>query len=148
MSTEKNENIKENTEEIVEDIKVEGTEEVAEEVVTADELLIEDAPSNEELEALNETKELLVGNDKITAVDILKAQLIDVIVVAGVSAIGTVLIDFILRLFQFVISDKFLFGVILFIPVLIIYNVIMTLKKDNMTLGQKVAKLKLTKNNK
>ena len=148
MSTEKNENIKENTEEIVEDIKVEGTEEVAEEVVTADELLVEDAPSNEELEALNETKELLVGNDKITAVDILKAQLIDVIVVAGVSAIGTVLIDFILRLFQFVISDKFLFGVILFIPVLIIYNVIMTLKKDNMTLGQKVAKLKLTKNNK
>ncbi|WP_051540302.1 RDD family protein [Clostridium ihumii] len=148
MSTEKNENIKENTEEIVEDIKVEGTEEVAEEVVTADELLVEDAPSNEELEALNETKELLVGNDKITAVDVLKAQLIDVIVVAGVSAIGTVLIDFILRLFQFVISDKFLFGVILFIPVLIIYNVIMTLKKDNMTLGQKVAKLKLTKNNK
>lgn len=148
MSTEKNENIKENTEEIVEDIKVEGTEEVAEEVVTADELLVEDAPSNEELEALNETKEILVGNDKITAVDILKAQLIDVIVVAGVSAIGTVLIDFILRLFQFVISDKFLFGVILFIPVLIIYNVIMTLKKDNMTLGQKVAKLKLTKNNK
>ena len=144
MSTEKNEN----TEEIVEDIKVEGTEEVAEEVVTADELLVEDAPSNEELEALNETKELLVGNDKITAVDILKAQLIDVIVVAGISAIGTVLIDFILRLFQFVISDKFLFGVILFIPVLIIYNVIMTLKKDNMTLGQKVAKLKLTKNNK
>lgn len=148
MSTEKNENIKENTEEIVEDIKVEGTEEVTEEVVTADELLVEDAPSNEELEALNETKELLVGNDKITAVDVLKAQLIDVIVVAGVSAIGTVLIDFILRLFQFVISDKFLFGVILFIPVLIIYNVIMTLKKDNMTLGQKVAKLKLTKNNK
>lgn len=148
MSTEKNENIKENTEEIVEDIKVEGTEEVAEEVVTADELLVEDAPSNEELEALNETKELLVGNDKITAVDVLKAQLIDVIVVAGVSAIGTVLIDFILRLFQFVISDKFLFGVILFIPVIIIYNVIMTLKKDNMTLGQKVAKLKLTKNNK
>lgn len=148
MSTEKNENIKENTEEIVEDIKVEGTEEVAEEVVTADELLVEDAPSNEELEALNETKELLVGNDKITAVDVLKAQLIDVIVVAGVSAIGTVLIDFILRLFQFVISDKFLFGVILFIPVLIIYNVIMTLKKDNMTLGQKVANLKLTKNNK
>lgn len=148
MSTEKNENIKENTEEIVEDIKVEGTEEVAEEVVTDDELLVEDAPSNEELEALNETKDLLVENDKITAVDVLKAQLIDVIVVAGVSAIGTVLIDFILRLFQFVISDKFLFGVILFIPVLIIYNVIMTLKKDNMTLGQKVAKLKLTKNNK
>ncbi|GAA0116015.1 MULTISPECIES: RDD family protein [Clostridium] len=107
------------------------------------------ATNNENSEEL-QGEELQLNNnaftDSITFKDALQSQLIDVLITASISILGTIVIDFILRIFKFYISDKFLFIVILFIPALILYNVLMTTMKNKMTLGQKLSNIRLTKN--
>jgi len=77
--------------------------------------------------------------------EIFKATMIDLLAMLGISAFSTVILDFILRLFGYFVAEKIQTILVLYLITYIIYNVVMTLKKDGMTFGQKVSKLKLVK---
>lgn len=136
-----NKEINETVEEVVEVTEVEEKDESVEDEVLVSEAAVENTSTLEKEELINGE-----SSDVITFKEILQSQIIDALAAASISILGTIVIDFILRIFDFYISDKFLFIVILFIPVVILYNVIMTTKKDKMTLGQKSVNIHLTKN--
>ncbi|WP_461614655.1 RDD family protein [Clostridium sp. Marseille-QA1073] len=77
--------------------------------------------------------------------EIFKTTIIDLLVMLGISAFSTVILDFILRIFGYFIAEKIQTILVLYLITYIIYNVVMTLKKDGMTFGQKASKLKLVK---
>lgn len=77
--------------------------------------------------------------------EIFKTTIIDLLVMLGISAFSTVILDFILRIFGYFIAEKIQTILVLYLITYIIYNVVMTLKKNGMTFGQKASKLKLVK---
>ncbi|HCQ89121.1 MULTISPECIES: RDD family protein [unclassified Clostridium] len=77
--------------------------------------------------------------------EIFKTTIIDLLIMLGISAFSTVILDFVLRLFGYFVAEKIQTILVLYLITYIIYNVVMTLKKDGMTFGQKVSKLKLVK---
>ena len=81
--------------------------------------------------------------NKIGFKKIFKATIIDLVAILAISTLGTVILDFRLRLFGYFVAEKVETVLVLCLITYIIYNVVMTLKKDGMTFGQKVSKLKL-----
>ncbi|WP_454053663.1 RDD family protein [Clostridium sp. Marseille-Q7071] len=77
--------------------------------------------------------------------EIFKTTIIDLLVMLGISAFSTVILDFVLRLFGYFVAEKIQTILVLYLITYIIYNVVMTLKKNGMTFGQKASKLKLVK---
>lgn len=88
-----------------------------------------------------------MSNNKntISFKEIFKSTIIDLLAILAISAFSTVILDFILRFFGYFVAEKVETVLVLCLITYIIYNVVMTLKKDGMTFGQKASKLKLAK---
>lgn len=124
-----------------EEININKEESIIEEKV---EVIVED--SKEKNEAGKEDFSIKDEDNKINFREILLASVTDMLAVSVISALSTVILDFLMRFAGYFISQKLLFAIVLFIPVYIIYNVVMTLNRDKMTIGQKISNLKLVKN--
>ena len=99
--------------------------------------------SNEECpccESSNEDKVI-----KPSFIDTLKASLIDLIAIGGISTVGVFVADALLRLTGYAITEKFQMSFIIFMAVMVLYMSIMQSGKNSATLGQKIAGLIITK---
>lgn len=82
---------------------------------------------------------------KPTFVDAFKANVIDLIVIGGISAVGVFVIDAILRLAGYFVTQKFQMSFVIFMIVMVLYMSIMESGKTSATIGKKVSKLIITK---
>lgn len=98
-------------------------------------------------------KEELIGsgnsNDyksiKPNFIDTLKANLIDLVVIGGISAVSVYAADALLKLAGYAITQKFQMAFIIFMAVMVLYMSIMESGKRSSTLGKKIAGLIITK---
>lgn len=125
-----------------EEININKEESIIEEKV---EVIVEDSKEKNEA-GKKEDFSIKDEDNKINFREILLASVTDMLAVSVISALSTVILDFLMRFAGYFISQKLLFAIVLFIPVYIIYNVVMTLNRDKMTIGQKISNLKLVKN--
>ncbi|MCB2288809.1 RDD family protein [Clostridium sp. CS001] len=77
--------------------------------------------------------------------DTLKANLIDLIAIGGISTVGVFVADALLRLTGYGITEKFQMTFIIFMVVMVLYMSIMESGKNSSTLGKKIAGLIITK---
>jgi uncharacterized RDD family membrane protein YckC len=82
---------------------------------------------------------------KPTFVDTFKANLIDLVVIGGISAVGVFVVDAVLRLAGYFVTQKFQMSFIVFMIVMVLYMSIMESGKTYNTLGKKVSGLVITK---
>jgi len=82
---------------------------------------------------------------KPSFIDTFKANLIDLVVVGGVSAVAVFGADALLKLAGYAISQKFQMAFIIFMVVMVLYMSIMESGKKSSTLGKKIAGLIITK---
>ncbi|MBK5241376.1 RDD family protein [Clostridium sp.] len=78
-------------------------------------------------------------------VDTLKASIIDLIVIGGISTALVFIGDSILRLAGFFVTQKFQMSFIIFMVVMVLYTSIMESGKTSTTLGKKISGLIITK---
>ncbi|MBZ9636064.1 RDD family protein [Clostridium sp. FP1] len=78
-------------------------------------------------------------------IDTLKASLIDLVVIGGISAVGVFVADAILKLAGYSITQKFQMGFIIFMVVMVLYMSIMESGKKSSTIGKKISGLIITK---
>ncbi|MGH4125821.1 MAG: RDD family protein [Clostridium sp.] len=78
-------------------------------------------------------------------IDTLKANLIDLVIIGGISAVGVFLADAILKLAGYFITQKFQMGFIIFMVVMVLYMSIMESGKKSATIGKKISRLIITK---
>ncbi|MCB2297233.1 RDD family protein [Clostridium tagluense] len=78
-------------------------------------------------------------------IDTLKASLIDLVVIGGISAVGVFVADAILKLAGYSITQKFQMGFIIFMVVMVLYMSIMESGKKSTTIGKKISGLIITK---
>ena len=127
---ETNENVIEEVKDIDSSNEVEGNEQIIESV-------------KEELsysEKLNEEKSM-----KPSLMDTLKANLLDLIVIGGISTIIVFLSDVVLKFAGYTITEKFQMSFVIFMIVMVLYMSIMESGKNSATLGKKIAGLIITK---
>ena len=127
---ETNENVIEEVKDIDSSNEVEGNEQIIESV-------------KEELsysENLNEEK-----SAKPSFMDTLKANLLDLIVIGGISTIMVFLADVVLKFAGYTISEKFQMSFVIFMVIMVLYMSIMESGKNSATLGKKIAGLIITK---
>jgi hypothetical protein len=84
-------------------------------------------------------------NIRPTFVDTFKASLIDLVVIGGTSAVGVFVIDAVLRIAGYAITQKFQMAFIIFMIVMVLYMSIMESGKASTTIGKKVSGLTITK---
>lgn len=77
--------------------------------------------------------------------DTFKANLIDLLVIGGISAVGVFVADAILQLAGYAITQKFQVGFIIFMVVMVLYMSIMESGKKSTTVGKKISGLIITK---
>ena len=82
---------------------------------------------------------------KPSFIDTFKASLIDLIAIGGISTAGVFIADAVLRLTGYGITQKFQMTFVIFMVVMVIYMSIMESGKNSATLGQKIARLNITK---
>ena len=127
---EQNENIIEEVKDIDSNNEVNSNEQIIESV-------------NEEIsysENLNEEKSV-----KPSFMDTLKANLLDLIVIGGISTIIVFISDVVLKFAGYTISEKFQMSFVIFMVIMVLYMSIMESGKNNATLGKKIAGLIITK---
>lgn len=78
-------------------------------------------------------------------IDTLKANLLDLVVIGGISTILVFLSDTILKFAGYTISAKFQMTFVIFMIVMVLYMSIMESGKNHATLGKKIAGLIITK---
>ena len=84
-------------------------------------------------------------NAKPTFIDAFKASLIDLIVVGAVSTVGVFVIDGVLKLAGYAITQKFQMSFIIFMVVMVFYMSIMESGKTSATIGKKASGLFISK---
>ena len=111
-----------------------------------------DAVTSERLTEINTSEECpcceSLNEDKVirpSFIDNLKATIIDVIVIGGISTVGVFVMDAILSLAGYGVTQKFQMSFIIFMAVMVLYMSIMQSGKNSATLGQKIAGLIITK---
>ena len=127
---EQNENIIEEVKDIDSNNEVNSNEQIIESV-------------NEEIsysENLNEEKSV-----KPSFMDTLKANLLDLIVIGGISTIIVFISDVVLKFAGYTISEKFQMSFVIFMVIMVLYMSIMESGKNSATLGKKIAGLIITK---
>ena len=127
---EQNENIIEEVKDIDSNNEVNSNEQIIESV-------------NEEIsysENLNEEK-----SAKPSFMDTLKANLLDLIVIGGISTIIVFISDVVLKFAGYTISEKFQMSFVIFMVIMVLYMSIMESGKNSATLGKKIAGLIITK---
>ena len=77
--------------------------------------------------------------------DTLKANLLDLIVIGGISTIIVFLSDVVLKFAGYTITEKFQMSFVIFMVVMVLYMSIMESGKNSATLGKKIAGLIITK---
>ncbi len=82
---------------------------------------------------------------KPTFLDTLKASLIDLIVIGGISTAIVFIGDAILRFAGYFVTQKFQMSFIIFMVVMVLYMSIMESGKNSTTLGKKISGLIITK---
>ena len=82
---------------------------------------------------------------KPTFIDTFKANIIDLIIIGGISAVGVFVADAILRLAGYFVTEKFQMSFIIFMIVMVLYMSIMESRRNSNTIGKKVAGLIITK---
>jgi predicted flap endonuclease-1-like 5' DNA nuclease len=82
---------------------------------------------------------------KPSFIDAMKANVIDLIAIGGISAVGVFAADALLRLAGYGITEKFQMSFIIFMGVMVLYMSIMESGKNSATLGKKIAGLIITK---
>lgn len=78
-------------------------------------------------------------------IDTFKANLVDLIIIGGISAVGVYVADAMLKIAGYTINQKFQMSFIIFMVIMVFYTSIMENGKSSATIGQKVAKLIITK---
>ena len=78
-------------------------------------------------------------------IDTFKANLLDLVVIGGISTILVFLSDIILKFAGYTISAKFQMTFVIFMIVMVLYMSIMESGKNHATLGKKIAGLIITK---
>lgn len=101
-----------------------------------EEALVEDAIS----ENFNVYKDV-----KPNFIDTFKANIIDLVVIGGISAVGVFVADAVLKLAGYTITEKFQMSFIIFMIVMVLYMSIMESGKNSTTIGKKVSGLIITK---
>ena len=77
--------------------------------------------------------------------DTFKANLIDLVIIGGISAVGVFVADAVLKLAGYSITQKFQMGFIIFMVVMVLYMSIMESGKKSTTIGKKISGLIITK---
>ena len=77
--------------------------------------------------------------------DTFKANLIDLVVIGGISAVAVFVADAMLKLAGYAISQKFQMAFIIFMVVMVLYMSIMESGKKSTTIGKKISGLIITK---
>lgn len=77
--------------------------------------------------------------------DTFKANLIDLVVIGGISAVGVFIADAMLKLAGYSITQKFQMAFIIFMVVMVLYMSIMESGKKSTTIGKKISGLIITK---
>ena len=101
------------------------------------------ADGNEECTICEEIK--VTKTIKPNFVDTFKANLIDLVVIGGISAVGVFVADALLKLAGYSITQKFQMSFIIFMVIMVFYMSIMESGKTSNTIGKKVAGLIITK---
>ena len=97
-------------------------------------------------QVIDDKKNLTSKQDKNpTVLDTFKANIIDLIVIGGVSTVGVFAGDTVLRLAGYAIKQKFQMIFILFMIIMVLYMSIMESGKSSATIGKKVSGLFITK---
>ncbi|MBZ9688135.1 RDD family protein [Clostridium estertheticum] len=78
-------------------------------------------------------------------IDTFKANLIDLVVIGGISTVAVFVADALLRLAGYFITQKFQMTFIIFMVVMVLYMSIMESGKKSSTLGKKISGLIITK---
>lgn len=111
-----------------------------------------DTAKNDEIIEVSDTQECLCcehsNEDKVVKprfIDTLKASVIDLIAIGGISTVGVFAADALLRLTGYGITEKFQMSFIIFMGVMVLYMSIMESGKNSATLGKKIAGLIITK---
>jgi len=78
-------------------------------------------------------------------IDTFKANLVDLVIIGGISTIGVYVADAILRLAGYSITQKFQMAFIIFMVVMVLYMSIMESGKKSTTIGKKISGLIVTK---
>lgn len=121
---------------------IEGLNEVENNEALTNEKLAEIVAS-EECPSFENSNEYMVR--KPNFIDTLKASLIDLVVIGGISTIGVFAADTILRLTGYGITQKFQMTFIVFMIVMVLYMSLMESGKTSATLGKKISGLFITK---
>ena len=107
---------------------------------------------NEEMVGVNGDKmgaTVINSNDnnakKPNFLDTFKANIIDLAIIGGISAVLVFAADAILRLTGYAISQKFSMSFIIFMVVMVLYMSIMESGKGSNTVGKKISGLTITK---
>lgn len=82
---------------------------------------------------------------KPSFLDTFKANLIDLVIVGGISAVAVFGADALLKLAGYAISQKFQMAFIIFMVVMLMYMSIMESGKKSTTIGKKISGLIITK---
>lgn len=90
-------------------------------------------------------EELGVELIKPNFLDTFKANLIDLVVIGGISAVGVYVADAVLKLTGYFITQKFQMAFIIFMVVMVLYMSIMESGKKSTTIGKKISGLIITK---
>jgi len=77
--------------------------------------------------------------------DTFKANLIDLVVIGGISAVAVFVADAMLKLGGYFITQKFQMAFIIFMVVMVLYMSIMESGKKSTTIGKKISGLIITK---
>jgi len=82
---------------------------------------------------------------KPTFIDTFKASLIDLIVIGALSTVGLFVINGLLELAGYAITQKFQMSFIIFMVVMVFYMSIMESRKTSATIGKKISGLIISK---
>jgi len=87
------------------------------------------------------------GNNtkKPNLLDTFKANIIDLVIIGGISTIGVFVADAILKLAGYFITQKFQMSFVIFMIVMVLYMSIMESGEKSTTIGQKISGLIITK---
>ncbi|WP_291636455.1 hypothetical protein [Clostridium sp.] len=77
--------------------------------------------------------------------DTLKASIIDLVVIGGISTVGVYGADAVLKVAGYAITQKFQMSFIIFMVVMVLYMSIMESGKNSTTIGKKISGLIITK---
>ncbi|MBU3142394.1 RDD family protein [Clostridium sp. CF012] len=100
---------------------------------------------NEELMGVNNLNTKEFKSIKPNFIDTFKANLIDLVIVGGISAVAVFGADALLKLAGYAISQKFQMAFIIFMVVMLFYMSIMESGEKSTTIGKKISGLIITK---